>query len=62
MPAWYKTRTADDGRQLARYFKAQGYDFVKIYGGIPRDGFLGLTSEARALGLAHAGGDHGALG
>lgn len=55
MPAWYKTRTAEDGRQLARYIKEQGYDFIKIYGGIPRDGYLGLTSEARALGLPFAG-------
>lgn len=55
MPPWYRTRTAEEGRQLARYLKEQGYDFIKIYGGIPRDGYSGLTSEARALGIPFAG-------
>jgi len=55
MPAWYRTRTEDEGRQLARYFKEQGYDFIKIYGGIPRAGYTGLTGEARTLGLPFAG-------
>ncbi len=54
-PAFYKTQTAEEGRQLARFAKEQGYDFIKIYGGIPRDGYLGLTSEARTLGIPFAG-------
>jgi hypothetical protein len=55
MPAYFKALSAEDGQQLARYFKQRGVDFIKIYGGIPRAGFLGLAEEARKLNLPLAG-------
>jgi amidohydrolase family protein len=55
MPAFFKAATEEDGRKLARYFKERGVDFIKVYDGIPREGFLGLTDEARKLGLPFAG-------
>ena len=55
MPAFFKATTAEDGRQLARYFKQRGVDLIKIYQGISRDGYLGLTEEARRLSLPFAG-------
>lgn len=55
MPAYYKTRTEEEGRQLARHIKDLGYDFIKIYNGIPREGYVGLTDEARRLGIPFAG-------
>jgi hypothetical protein len=55
MPAFFKARTAEEGKALARYFKQRGVDFIKIYNGISREGFLGLAEEARALGLPFAG-------
>jgi hypothetical protein len=55
MPAFYGARTAEDGRQLARLFKARGFDFIKVYNDIPREGFLGMAAEARQLGLPFAG-------
>lgn len=55
MPGYYKTRTEEEGRQLARHLKDLGYDFIKIYNGIPREGYVGLTDEARRLGIPFAG-------
>lgn len=61
MPQYYKTATEEEGRQLARHIKTAGYDFIKIYNGIPRAGYLGLTSEARLLGLPFAGHEPAAM-
>ncbi|MCL4864845.1 MAG: amidohydrolase family protein [Gemmatimonadales bacterium] len=55
MPAFYGARTAEDGARLARHFQARGFDFVKIYNAIPREGYFGLAAEARRLGLPFAG-------
>lgn len=55
MPGFYGATTAEDGRQLARLFKARGFDFIKVYNDIPREGYLGMAAEARALGLPFAG-------
>lgn len=61
MPGYYRTRTQDEGRELARHLKDLGYDFIKVYGGIPREGFLGLTDEARRLGIPFAGHEPSAV-
>lgn len=61
MPAYYKARTEVEGRQLANHLKTLGYDFIKIYGGIPREGYLGLTDEARRLGIPFAGHEPAAM-
>jgi hypothetical protein len=55
MPSWYKANTREEGRQLARYFKERGFDFIKVYTNISREGFLGLAEEARAIGIPLAG-------
>ncbi|HJU73940.1 MAG TPA: amidohydrolase family protein [Gemmatimonadaceae bacterium] len=55
LPQFYKARTREEGRDLARYFKESGYDFIKIYNNVSRDGYLGLTEEARRLNLPFAG-------
>jgi hypothetical protein len=55
MPAYFKAASEEDGRQLARYLKGRGVDFIKIYSGIPRAGYFGLAQEARLLNLPFAG-------
>jgi hypothetical protein len=55
MPAFYKARTTEEGQQLARYFKEQGFDFIKIYNNVSREGYLGLAEEARRIGIPFAG-------
>lgn len=54
-PAFYKAATREDGRRLAQHFKARGFDFVKIYDNVSREGYFGLAEEARTLGLPIAG-------
>lgn len=61
MPAFFKASTAVEGRELARYFKNRGVDFIKVYTGIPREGYLGLAEEARKLSLPFAGHQPAAL-
>ncbi|MGH7469877.1 MAG: amidohydrolase family protein [Longimicrobiales bacterium] len=55
MPSYFKASSAEEGRQLARYFKQRGVDFIKVYNNISRAGYLGLAEEARLLGLPFAG-------
>jgi Amidohydrolase family len=55
LPAFYAASTAEQGRQLARYFAERKVDFIKVSGHLSRDGFLGLAAEARRLGLKIAG-------
>ena len=59
MPAFYKATTREEGQQLARYLKERGFDFIKIYNNLSREGFLGLSEEARRLGLPFAGHEPG---
>jgi hypothetical protein len=61
MPIFYKATTRDDGRTLAQYFKSHGFDFVKIYNELSREGFFGLAAEARTLGLPITGHEPRAL-
>ena len=55
MPAFYAARTREEGRQLAAYLVERGFDFIKIYNNLSRDGYLGLAEEARRLGIPFAG-------
>lgn len=55
MPAFYKARTREEGQALARYMKESGYDLIKIYSNVSRDGYLGLAEEARRINLPFAG-------
>lgn len=61
MPTFFGARTEAEGQQLARYFKENGYDFIKVYNNISRAGYMGLAAEARRLGLPFAGHEPGAL-
>jgi hypothetical protein len=61
LPPFFKARTREEGRELARYFKESGYDLIKIYNNVSRDGYLGLTDEARRLGIPFAGHEPVAL-
>jgi hypothetical protein len=61
MPPFFKARTRDEGRALAQYFKQNGYDLIKIYNNLSREGYLGLTEEARRLGLSFGGHEPGSL-
>ncbi len=61
MPAFYKASTRVEGQQLARYFKERGFDFIKVYNDPSREGFLGLSEEARRLGLPFAGHEPGPM-
>src|SRR5690606_29774429 len=61
MPAYDKARTEAEGRQLASHLKSLGYDFIKIYGGVSREGYLGVTDEARRLGIPFAGHEPAAM-
>ena len=55
LPAFFRNTTAEHGRDLARYFKERGVDFIKVYNGISRDAYFALAAEARTLGLPFAG-------
>jgi hypothetical protein len=61
MPVFYKATTREEGQQLARYFKERGFDFIKVYNNLSREGFLGLSEEARRLGLPFAGHEPGPM-
>jgi hypothetical protein len=61
MPAFYKATTREEGQQLARYFKERGFDFIKVYNNLSREGFLGLSEEARRLSLPFAGHEPGPM-
>ena len=54
-PVFFAAATAEQGRDLARYFAQRKVDFIKIYPGLPRDGFFALAAEGKKLGLGLAG-------
>ena len=55
LPAFFRSTTAEHGRDLARYFKERGVDFIKVYNGVSREAYFALAAEARAIGLPFAG-------
>lgn len=61
MPPFFKARTREEGRLLAQYLKQSGYDLIKIYNNVSRDGYLGLAEEARRLNLPFAGHEPASL-
>ena len=54
-PSFAKAATAAEARQLVRYLKEQGVDFIKVYTYISRESYLALMDEARRVGLPVAG-------
>jgi hypothetical protein len=61
LPPFFKARTRDEGRQLAQYMNTSGYDLIKIYNNVSREGYLGLAEEARRLQLPFGGHEPSAL-
>ena len=61
MPPFFKARTREEGQALARYMKESGYDLIKIYNNLSRDGYLGLAEEARRLNIPFAGHEPASL-
>ena len=59
MPAFYRARNAEEGQQLARYFKERGFDFIKIYNNVSREGYFGIAEESRKIGIPIAGHEPG---
>jgi imidazolonepropionase-like amidohydrolase len=53
--------TAEDARAAVQKTRADGFDFVKIYNGIPRAAFFALAAEARKEGIPFAGHLPGAI-
>jgi amidohydrolase family protein/ankyrin repeat protein len=60
-PAFFKATTQEEGKQLAQYLKQAGYDFIKVYNNVSREGYLGLAEEARKLNLPLGGHEPAAL-
>ena len=54
-PEFWQPKTEEEGRQLARYLKDRGVDFIKSYNSIPRTAFFALMEEANKLGIEVSG-------
>lgn len=50
-PDFFKARTADEARQLARYYADAGADILKVYSDISPAAYEALAKEAGPLGL-----------
>jgi hypothetical protein len=46
---------AEQARLAVRLLQADGADFLKVYSSVPREAFLALAEEARAVGIPIAG-------
>jgi len=44
-----------DARQAVQKIKSSGFDFVKVYGGLPRDAYFAIADESAKQGLVFAG-------
>lgn len=51
----YYPRTEEHGREHAQLLAERGVDFIKIYSGVAPEAFLGVSQEARRLGLPFEG-------
>src|SRR5262249_938016 len=47
--------SAEDGRKAVAEIHEQGWDFVKVYSLLPREGYLAVAAEATRQGLPFAG-------
>jgi imidazolonepropionase-like amidohydrolase len=54
-PGSIAVTTEEDGRKAVRKVKEDGYDFVKVYSLLPREGYLAIADEARKQGIPFAG-------
>lgn len=57
-PTWpgsLAIKNAEEARQAVRSIAKDGYDFVKVYGGLPRDAYFALVEEAGKQHIPFAG-------
>ena len=54
-PVFWRPRTEEQGREVARYLKDRGVDLIKPYNEMTRAAFFGMMDEANKLGLAVSG-------
>jgi hypothetical protein len=54
-PGFFAPGTEGEARELARYAKERGFDFLKVYDSLPLDVYLALLEEARAQSLEVVG-------
>ncbi len=54
-PGFFAPGTEGEARELVRYARERGFDFLKVYDSIPRDVFLVLLEEAKARSLEVVG-------
>lgn len=47
--------TAEKGREMVRQFKADGYDFIKVYNLIPEESYWGIIEEAKTQNIPVVG-------
>ena len=54
-PGSISVSTAAQGREAVRTVREQGYDFVKVYFGLPREAYFAIADEAKKRGLPFVG-------
>jgi len=47
--------TPEEGREAVRRTQKDGYDYVKVYAGLPREVFFAIADEAKKLGIPFVG-------
>ena len=47
--------TPEEGREAVRRTQKDGYDYVKVYSGLPREVFFAIADEAKKLGIPFEG-------
>lgn len=47
--------TAEEGRQIVRATRSEGYDFVKVYSKLSREVYFAIADEAKQQGIPFAG-------
>jgi imidazolonepropionase-like amidohydrolase len=58
-PTWpqhsLSVKNEQEGREAVRKIKSGGFDFVKVYNGVPREAYWGIVQEAREQGISFVG-------
>lgn len=54
-PGAFAVGTAQQARFAVDLIKRSGYDFIKVYSGLPREAYFAIAQEARAIGIPFAG-------
>ncbi len=54
-PDYWRPRSEEQAREVARYLVARGVDFIKAYQSLPPEAYFGLLDEARKLDVRVSG-------